>query len=185
VSLGWHQALLAIALAACAIAAAIDLRTGRIPDWLTLGLLAAAPALHAAAVLVVAPRAWSAGALAASESVGSGVLAAIVPFLLARSGGLGGGDVKLLAAVGATCGVFASLYAQTYAYVAAMIYALVLVTRRGRLRTTLSNVGRLVTRPRSAEAAEPGERHAGFTEVKFGPAIFVGMCMTVWARWRS
>jgi prepilin peptidase CpaA len=182
---GWHQALLAIALAACAIAAAIDLRTGHIPDWLTLGLLAAAPVIHAAAALSATPRAWSAGALAASESVGSGVLAAVVPFLLARSGGLGGGDVKLLAAVGATCGAFAALYAQTYAYVAAMIYALAVVTHRGRLRATLGNVGRLVTRARPAEGADSSERHAGFTEIKFGPAIFVGMCVAAWSRWRS
>jgi prepilin peptidase CpaA len=180
-----HQWLLLTAVAACAVGALIDLRTGRIPNWLTLGLLAVAPLVHGAACLVRS-HAPVAAVEAALGAVASAVVSALLPSLLWRSGGLGLGDVKLFAAIGATCGTFTGLYAQTYAYAVAMAYAIVLVSRRGKLASTLRNVQRLLTRSSPARTAEDASaRHAGFTEVRFGPAILAGMCIAAWARWRA
>jgi prepilin signal peptidase PulO-like enzyme (type II secretory pathway) len=113
-------------------------------------------------------------------------VSALLPALMYRSGALGLGDVKLFAAVGAACGAFVGLYAQTYAYVAAMVPALVLAVRRGKVRTTLSNVRKVLAggRPVAArsEGSSPGD---GFTEIPLGPAIFIGMCAAAWARWRA
>ena len=175
-----HHTDLLVCVLACAIAAALDLSTGNIPNWLTLGLFGLAPVAHA--VTAVRDHSWRSGLLAAGSSLGAGLCAAVIPLALARKGGLGLGDVKLFAAIGATCGVLAALYAQTYAYVFGMVYALVLVWRRGRLKATWENVRGLLAGSRRA-AAEGPRRHEGFTEVKFGPAILAGMCLTAWARW--
>jgi prepilin peptidase CpaA len=83
-----------IAFLATALAAAWDLRVRRIPNWLTLGTLAAGFALNTG-------RAGVAGLLLAA----GGVLAAGFPALvLFRLRAMGGGDVKLLAACGSLLG---------------------------------------------------------------------------------
>lgn len=184
-----HHTYLLVCVFACAVAAAFDLRTGNIPNWLTLGLFALAPFAHAA--IAVIHHSWKSGLLAAGYSLGAGIGAAVIPMALARSGGLGLGDVKLFAGIGATCGVLASLYAQTYAYVFGMVYALVFVWRRGRLKATWENIRGLVAAARRGAdakeeaAAERRRRNEGFTEVKFGPAILAGMCVAAWARWST
>ena len=189
------------ALAVSALAAVIDLRTGHIPDWLTLGLLGLAPVARGAAAFVH-HHSWHSALLVASFSVLSGVGAGIIPALLARSGGLGGGDVKLFAAIGAACGIFVGFYAQTYAYVFAMVQAILVVLRQNKLKRTLENIKglfmRRVTTATVTAGAEVGvggtgvatasqdfvARHAGFTEVKFAPAIFVGLVVAAWAQWK-
>jgi prepilin peptidase CpaA len=191
-------------LAACAVAAVVDLRTGHIPDWLTLGLLGIAPFARAAAVFFH-QRSWHSALEAMCLSVLSAAGAAVIPALLSRSGGLGGGDVKLFAAIGASSGFLAGLYAQTYAYVFAMVQAMFLVARRNKIRQTLENVrglflarvGGRASRPASpatggsdSSAPRPSAhrdaaRHAGFTEVKFAPAIFAGLVVAAWAQWKS
>jgi prepilin peptidase CpaA len=178
-----HQWLLLAAVAACAVAAAIDLRTGHIPDWITVGLGGGATVARAALTFAHHGHSVSAAAIAAGCAIASGLASALVPLALAHRGGLGGGDVKLFGAVGAACGVFAAFYAQTYAYVFAMVYAIVLVARRGRMAETFGNIRRVVVGG-AVGAADPEKRHEGFTEVKFGPAIFAGMCVAAWAQWR-
>src|SRR5262249_26106796 len=106
---------------------------------------------------------------------------ALLPLLLLRVGGLGMGDVKLFAAIGATCGALVGLYAQTYAYVLALPYALVIVLRRHKVATTIANLRSVLSQWRSVSKAPL--RHEEFTEVRFGPAIFAGMCIAAWARW--
>jgi prepilin peptidase CpaA len=171
-------------VAACAVGALVDLRTGNIPNWLTLGLLAVAPLSHAA-VAWSSRHSWASALTALAASLGGAAVSAMLPLFLYRVGGLGLGDVKLFASIGATCGAFVGLYAQTYAYVLAMVYALALVAYRGKLAATLSNVRGLVTprAPVGAPASEPARR-TSFTEVRFGPAIAAGMCVAAWTQWR-
>jgi prepilin peptidase CpaA len=181
-----QHVLLIAAVTACAVAALIDMRTGSIPNWLTLGLLAIAPLARGGAALFH-HHSWSAGAMAMFSSMAGAGLSAVLPALLWRGGGLGLGDVKLFAAIGATCGAFVGLYAQSYAYVVAMVYAIVLVVRRKKLASTLANLRRLLS-PTTRQGTDPAgsaPRHEGFTEVRFGPAILAGMCIAAWAQWRS
>ncbi|HUJ80564.1 MAG TPA: A24 family peptidase [Candidatus Acidoferrales bacterium] len=76
-------------------AAAIDVKTARVPNWLTSGGIIAGLLVRA---LLAGWHGMSAGLLGAL--LGGGVL--FLPFL-AR--GIGGGDVKLMAAVGAWAGM--------------------------------------------------------------------------------
>lgn len=90
-----------VLVATCGAAVWFDLRENRIPNALTLGALALALALRAA----------GAGGFV-DGLAGAGVAFAIaLPFFLV--GGLGGGDVKFLAAAGALVGlerVFTALF---------------------------------------------------------------------------
>jgi prepilin peptidase CpaA len=182
--MNWHHTFLLTAVLACAVAAVTDLRTGSIPNWLTLGLLAVAPIVRGGAELVYG-HAWGAALFAVLASVAGAGLSALLPLLLWHGGGMGLGDVKLFAAIGATCGAFVGMYAQSYAYVIAAIYAVALLIRRKRLAGMLANLKRLLARPRGESGAAAAARFEGFTEIRFGPAILVGMCIAAWAQWRS
>jgi Flp pilus assembly protein protease CpaA len=149
-------------------AAIYDLRTGLIPNRLVLaGALLLLPLIAAVAQ----------GALGrASVSLVLGVvLVSLVPALLYRLGGLGGGDVKLLAVVGAALGPQRGLEAELYAFTLVLFYAPLLLLLRGKLRQSLRVGGRLMLRPflpssRRAPAVDPRL----LTEFRFGPAIFAG-----------
>lgn len=116
-------------LALLAVAVVTDVRRGRIPNWLTLtiactglanALVFGAPAPIDAAVL---------GLLA-----GFGLL--ILPWLL---GAIGGGDVKMLAGIGAWLGLWATLQVYAVTCIAAMLIAIVQAAATGRLTRLFSN----------------------------------------------
>ena len=149
-------------------AALYDLRTGLIPNWLVL---------TGAALLLPLMAAASQGALARTGiSLILGVLlVSLVPALLYRLGGLGGGDLKLLAVVGAALGPQRGLEAELYAFTMVLFYAPLLLLWRGKLRESLRLGGSLMLRPftpRSRRGPEPQPEQ--LTEFRFGPAIFAG-----------
>jgi len=89
-----HLSLL-IALAVTALAALYDVRSWRIPNWLSLGTLAVAPIAHFAwGAATSGPRAGLEGA---GWSIAGAALCGVVPWVCWRSGTFGGGDVKRLA----------------------------------------------------------------------------------------
>ena len=111
-----------LALLATALAAVFDARSKEIPDWisLSLGLVAIG-----AAVLGLHPLPWWQMALGAGVSfTGS--------FLLFRPGVLGGGDVKLLTALGLTLGIYAFLPFAMITAIAGGVLALVALRRGAR-----------------------------------------------------
>jgi len=123
-----------IAVGVVGIACVFDLHTRRIPNTLTLG--AAAAALIAAG---------AAGGVAGLTSSLSGWLLATALWLPVYAlGGMGAGDVKLLAAVGAWLGPADAFHAAMYAGIAGAIMALSLAVSRGLLRQTVSNLQLLV-----------------------------------------
>lgn len=85
----------ALAIAICCVAAVWDLRTGRIPNLLT----------YSAAVAGLAFAFWPHTELGIGSRLVGVVAAGFPALLLFRIGSLGGGDVKLVAALGAWLGV--------------------------------------------------------------------------------
>jgi len=81
-------------LAALALAAAIDAKQRRIPNWLTFSLLLAG-------ILRAGLTGGAAGLAVSGEGIAVG---AAVPLALFAIGALGGGDVKLMGAIGAWLG---------------------------------------------------------------------------------
>ncbi len=155
--------LQAVALLASVAAAATDLRSGRIPNWLTLPLVALGLLVNAA----------MRGRWGATESAVGLLLCAGVPWAVFRiSGGrgIGGGDVKLFGALGSLLGPMAGLEIELGALLLLLVFALVRLAFVGRMwRTVLGSV-RLVLAPLSKNriSAPTG---AELTSMRLGPAI--------------
>jgi prepilin peptidase CpaA len=127
---------LAILLAALVIVAAVfDLRTRRIPNWLC------AAGFIGGFGFQIALSGW-AGARQAALGAGLALLI-YVPLFALRA--LGGGDVKLMAAVGAIAGPTAWIAIFLVTAIVGGAIALVLIAIRGRIGRTLRNTGILLT----------------------------------------
>ncbi len=126
-----HVAALVVAAVACLF----DLRTRRIPNLLTLGAAAAAVGhallTHGVSGALVSVGGWLTGC------------GLFLPFFLL--GGMGAGDVKLIAAIGAWLGPADAFWAAIDASLAGGIMALLLALATGYLRRALDNTFLLVT----------------------------------------
>jgi len=114
-------------IAVAATAAATDARTGLIPNWLTLPPLVAAPLLYLA----------QQGAGGLGFSLAGALACGLIPYLMFRAGSMGGGDVKLLAALGALGGPQLGLEVELLGMTIAALIALGLLAWRGKLFSTL------------------------------------------------
>lgn len=116
------------------VAAVSDARSRTIPNWLTLGGICAGLALHAYL------NGWAGLKF---SGAGFGVAALIfLPLFALRF--LGGGDVKLMAAVGALAGVQNLIGIFILDAILGGVAALALVVVKGRMKKTLGNMGRMV-----------------------------------------
>jgi prepilin peptidase CpaA len=150
---------LPLLLAACAVAIWTDVRTRKIPNWLTGGLAAGALVFHL-------PQGWAV--------TGAALAAAIVFFVVGTVGHsvgvLGGGDVKLLAAGALAAGYPDCVIFVLYTFMGGGVLAVVFALAQGRLRSTLVNVRALAqTRTLLAEAV-PSARMPYAIAIAFGAA---------------
>lgn len=154
-----------LALGVAAIGALCDLRNGQIPNWLTLPPIVSAPCAYGVVL----------GIEHAILSLVATCLSAVVPYLLFRRGGMGGGDVKLLAALGGIMGfdLLVGLEIQLAAFAIAMIFACGVLVWRGRLLRVLASSAANVLRPFRL-AARDGEPPETLTDpVKLGAPILL------------
>lgn len=164
-----HIAVLLIALVACIT----DLRTRRIPNLLTFGAAAAGLVFHA-----LLPQ--GGGLAGAALGLVVGIAVFFIPFAL---GGLGGGDVKLLGALGAWLGVSEIVWLALYTGVAGGVMAIIVSLASGYLGQALSNVKLLLTHWRVAGLrALPEITLEGSTGPRLAYAIpiFAGTVVAVW-----
>ena len=157
------------------IACVTDIRTRRIPNVLTFGAALAALVFHGATAglqgLTHAALGWVVG------------VAIFMPFFLLR--GMGGGDIKLLAALGAWLGPGDAFWLAVYASLAGGVMAIVFSLARGYLMTALRNLGTLVRywslvgpRPMPSLTLERGEA----PRLAFAVPMLVGTMVTIWLR---
>jgi len=125
----WLWSATAALVALCIVACFFDLRERRIPNWLVLSALVAGLAFRAA----VGMEALVGGITAAGLAFGFGLFF----YLL---GGLGAGDVKLMAGLAAFLGLEGLLTGLAVMAGVGVIMALVATARRGVLRRTFANV---------------------------------------------
>ncbi len=127
-------------VAAALVAAAsawTDIRTGHIPNWLTL------PALVS----------------------------------------MGGGDLKLFAAIGALCQPMIGIEAEMYAFVVAAVVAPARLAYQGRLLEVLKNSLSLLLNPLRSKQARQEVPPEMMTWFRLGPAVFVGTAGALVAHW--
>lgn len=154
------------------LAVASDVRSQRVPNWLTLpcfvGALAAAPWLGAP------------GGLAAAALGGALGLALLVgPY---AAGGVGAGDVKALMVLGAWLGAQAAVEVAAWAVGVTAVFGLGLLAWRGELAHFARRWGRIALttwtlRRLAYEAPAPGSAAAG------GLPFAVALALGVAAHW--
>jgi prepilin peptidase CpaA len=106
-----------------------------------------------------------------------------LPFFLLR--GMGGGDVKLLAALGAWLGPGDAFWLAIYASVAGGVMAIAVSLARGYLMTALRNVWSLLTYwalvgPRPMPSLTLDQGHG--PRLAFAVPMWVGTMVTIWLR---
>ena len=154
------------------IGAASDVRTKKIPNWLTYsGLLSA-----------LLFRFALAGWAALERGLAAVLVAGGIFFLLFLLGGMGGGDVKLMASVAAWAGSSQVKAVLIAAAIAGGVLAIAYIVLGGRIRKTLFNVfeiiGHHVTsglRPHPSLNIRQGTA----TRVPYGLAIAMGTLFCV------
>jgi len=161
---------LLLAVAAAAVASVYDLRFGRIPNWLSLGVLAAAPVVHFA--LGAATHGFAAGLSAGGWSIVGGRPCGAIPWLCWRSGSFGGGDVKLLAATGALCLPRVGMTIEFYSMIVGAVFAMGRLAWDGALFKTLGNSVALAVNPLLPAAKRRQVPVEAMTPMRFAPAIF-------------
>jgi len=126
--------ILAGAVLLSLLAAVTDLRSRRIPNWLTV------PGLLIGVAANTTLGGWS--GLAASLKGAAVGLALLLPFVLLRS--LGAGDWKLAAALGAFAGPKVLVDLLLGSVLVAGVMAVALVIYKGRTRQTIRNIGHIL-----------------------------------------
>ena len=169
----WQRASEVVLAAVLVVASVTELRRGKIYNWLTYPAILAGLAFGAVRGAVEAGSAWDG---CVNHALGF-ALAFGVLFLAYLLGGMGGGDVKLMGAVGAFLGWPAALYATFYSFLVGAALGLVLMVWRGQTRSVVRRLGvaiRLLPVPgvRPDEAIPPGS-----LQVPFGLAACIG---SVW-----
>jgi prepilin peptidase CpaA len=154
--------VLALGLAAAVV---LDVRTRRIPNWLTAGIAAAGFGISAGGGHVSVAQA------ALGMTIG---LALMLPGHII--GATGAGDVKLMAAVGAVVGPVPIVRVFLYSAIAGGAIAIAIAVRRGLVQETFFATTRLVTSPLDArQAIESSGRANRFA---YGPAIAAGTLLS-------
>jgi prepilin peptidase CpaA len=162
-------AALVIGAAACAT----DLHSRRIPNWLTFGAAATAFAVEFMAN-------GQAGVQHAASGWAVGLFLFMPLFLL---GGMGAGDVKLLAALGAWVGPEGAFWLAIYSSMAGGVMAVAVALHHGYLRTAFNNIAALGRfwwyfgpRPMTALTLE----RATAPKLAYAVPMFVGVMVTLW-----
>jgi prepilin peptidase CpaA len=161
--------VLALAAAACVT----DVTSRRIPNVLTFG----------AALGALLVRGWLFGATGVIDAAGGWITGFVILFPLFFVRGLGAGDVKLVAALGAWLGPGDALWLALYTAVAGGVIGIVYAMYRGYLRTAFSNLAVIGNhwmysgfRPVPGLTLDNAER----PKLPYALPIFIGAVLTLW-----
>jgi prepilin peptidase CpaA len=164
-----------LAFVVAVVAAACDLKTRKIPNLLTFGSVAIAIGMHAVI------GGWPAIGLSLVGCVVG--MALFFPFF--ALGGLGAGDVKLLAAVGAFLGPLATVWVALFTSIAGGVMAVVVALYSGYLRSAFVNLWCLVMYWR-LEGARPAPHMTLATNqgprLAYAVPVLAGLVLTLWLR---
>lgn len=155
----------AFAAGVASVAAVVDHRTGKIPNWLTLPVLLAGPIFWYAAH----------GSMGLAASFGGMLVCGLPPFIAYRAGGMPGGDLKLFAGVGGLVGPAIGIEIEFFAMVAASVFGLFVLARKRRLMSTLLDSLFLVFNhflPKSRRRPPPAEEER--EQIRMGPFVLLG-----------
>jgi len=164
-----------IALAVSVAAVAWDVTTRRIPNVLTFGAAIAAVVVHG----------YLEGWAGIGPSLAGWLVGAALFFPFFALGGMGAGDVKLLAAVGAWLGPLAAVWVGLFTGIAGGVMALVIAAFSGYLKHAFMNLFSLLmfwrieglrAAPDMTLSSSAGPRLA------YAVPVLAGLVLTLWLR---
>ena len=147
------------------VAAVIDVRESRIPNWLTLSLAAFGMGVHS----------WVHGLegfVFSLEGLGVGFVCLI---LFYAKGGMGAGDVKLLGAIGSILGPGQVVFAFAFAAILGGLYSLALLCDQGGLGHARDRVFLLLSTLRMTRTVPVVDGHQHSPQPKLRYALVLGL----------
>lgn len=163
---------LMVAALISAIAAITDLKSGRIPNWLTFAGVVSGIAGHVLQGWYHAG--WQTGLHEGVDAFAGLLLCTVAPAVCYWKGAMGGGDLKLFAALGALCQPTFGIECQFYALAIAGIVAPVRLAYRGTLLRVLIGSFWIVANPLLPAARRRRLPVEAMTWFRLGPAIWAG-----------
>ncbi len=168
----WAYGVLAVVLIAASIT---DVRSEKIPNVITYPAILLGIVGHALITGIWSVSEVELGLVGSLGGFAAGFLPLLAAFLV---GGIGGGDAKLMGAVGALAGWRFAIAAMLYGFGIAALMALVIMIARGVVRRTLGRIFRFVylmfTPSRPADPAT-----ADSPKVPFGLALCIGSAIAL------
>jgi len=122
---------------------------------------------------------WRAGLHEGAISVAGLLLCSVAPGLLYFRGALGGGDLKLFAAIGALCQPLLGIEIQMYALLVAAVIAPARLAYEGQLLRVLGGTLSVVINPFLPESRRRSLPSEALTSFRLGPAIFAGAAVSL------
>jgi len=171
-----------VVLVASLVAALIDLKDRRIPNILTLPLLAAG----------LVQAAWFDGFDGLKSSLLAAVLLALPYILLFVFAGGGAGDAKLMAAVGAWLGIESGVAALVFISIFGILVSLLRALWAGRFFEVLKNIQLMLLSFMFFLSTKGAAKYVGGMEtaddktaltIPYGPAIFAGLVAAAVYSW--
>jgi prepilin peptidase CpaA len=162
----------ASALLCAVVGSAYDVTRHRIPNFLTLPAIVAGLTLH---LLLGGPRQLVAAAMA-------GLLCGLIFLVFHLAGGMGGGDVKLIAAVGCLSGLSLVGSLLIFTSLAGGVMAVGLALYHHRIKETLQNVFALLVHHKSEGLTPHPELNIGNQQtlrLPYGLAIAAGSAFSL------
>jgi prepilin peptidase CpaA len=161
----------AAATAVALIGACTDIKSRRIPNYLT------GPAILLGVILHVSFDGWR-GLL---TSLAAGLICGVIFLVFYLAGGMGAGDVKLITAVGCIAGLGSAAYLLILTSIAGGVMGIVFAMMRGKLKQTMDNVAALASHHKE-EGLTPHPQinvlNASNLRLPYGVAIAAGSTIT-------
>ena len=163
------------------VAAVWDLVTRTVPNELTLGGIAVGFSIHVAAGFV--DGGWRGASGGFIDSLLGIVVCSLVPVISFARGEMGGGDVKLFAAIGALCGPSLGFDAQACTFLIAMSIVLPWrLLRHGAIGATARNASVVVRNTFYRGSQRLPLVCVKLPPVVMAPTILVGLCLAILRR---
>jgi prepilin peptidase CpaA len=162
------------AATACALVGSVfDVKSRRIPNFVTMPAFLFGLALH------LALGGWR----QLLSSLAAGLICAAVFLVFYLAGGMGAGDVKLILAVGCIAGLSHVAYLLVLTALSGGVMAIVWAVARGQLQQTIMNVGELASHHRH-EGLQPHPdlnlKNAATLRLPYALAIAGGSILTLY-----
>jgi prepilin peptidase CpaA len=153
------------------IGAGFDIKSRRIPNFIT------GPAILAGLLLHLSLDGWRGGL----TSLAAGLICGTIFLIFYLAGGMGAGDVKLIAAVGCLAGISNIAYLLILTSLAGGVMGVAFAMMRGQLKQTLFNVVALAEHHKDEGLTahpEHNVRNPNSLRLPYGVAIAAGCTIT-------